>query len=273
MFDSCVDKEEYYANLILSEIMTMLRGGCSKSELLKNVNPVITTTVDGWGYKEGDSALCLLRRALDCFIDSFDFGSAIHNAVRYPNSNTHQIASLTGLIAEAMYGCSFYFVKSRYAADFQSTHIPLQTPDKIREKYEALFRPPVIPGTSFESRIFFPKNCALTTVDRQTYSPCDSKFDGMVISSDSKDRILRAFVTNWDDRFGFYLDDGWVYCYRSFNILGRFRIAYDTDKSNYRITSVQTTGSVPGINVDQALYCAFSSALIPEVSNICLADL
>ena len=37
-------------------------------------------------------------------------------------------------------------------------------------------------------------------------------------------RIVRAFYTDWDNRFGFYLDDGWVYVYRSFILLARFNL-------------------------------------------------
>lgn len=266
IIDHCAEKEEGYANIILGEIITMLRNGYSKKEVLANVNPVFTQTVPQWDWKENDTALCLLMRAWDCFYNSFDFGSAIYNAVRYPNSNTRQIASITGLLAESMYGCTQYFKKKRFC-EHNECFVTLRLPKAIREAYHSLFEPPYKLRNLWEDRTFFPKNCALTNVERHIFKPFVSKLKGLIISPESRQRILYAFPTGWEDRFGFYLDDGWIYCYRSFYVLGRFKLV--EKDSRYRIVDVQQSEEMPkGMNIDQCITCALQSARVPNTLSL-----
>ena len=233
IIDSCADKEEGYANIVMGEIVTWLRNGKSKQYVLANVNSVFTQSVPSWNWRENETSLCLLKRAWECFYNSFDFGSAIHNAVRYPNSNTRQIASLTGLIAEAMYGCDSYFIKAKFHP--KQPEVDLQLPISIFRKYESLFEFAKIEQSW--RNVFWPKNDSRTNINRHIYSSFNSRFDGLKISSEIHRRILRSFQPSWDARYSFYLDDGWVYLCRSFSILGRFKlIKYE---SGYRLTNIQ----------------------------------
>lgn len=261
IIDSCAEKEEGYANIVLGEIITLLRKGYTKKEVLANVNPVFTQTVSHWNWKESDTPLCLLMRAWDCFYNSFDFGSAIHNAVRYPNSNTRQIASLTGLIAESMYGCWYYFKKKRFCGK-NEFYVELGLPAQIRNTYKLPY--PYQDG--WENRTFFPKNCALTNVERHFLKPFKSRLNGILLLPNDRQLILYAFNTDWENRFGFYLDDGWIYCYRSFYLLGRFKL--NEKDSRYFIADVQQSDEMPdGMNIDQCIACALHSARVPGVPS------
>lgn len=161
-------------------------------------------------------------RAWDCFYNSYDFGSAVYNAVRYHNSFTRQIASLVGLIAEAMYGCEYYFVKEKFAHNAQ-TRLEIDIPEAIEKAYPEELK--ALRKDYRENRVFFRKNDALTNVERHSFIPCTSHYEGLTLMSDSFRKVLFAFHTDWENRFGFYLDNGWIYCYRSGFCLGRFRIA------------------------------------------------
>ena len=204
-------------------------------------------------------------RAWDCFYNSFDFGSAIHNAVRYPNSNSRQLASLTGLIAEAMYGCAYYFKKEKYSFNHEP-FVELRIPSNLFDEYKDLFIP-ALKIDLWKNRLFFPKNCALTNVERHKFTSYDSELNGLVLQPESKEKIWRAFPTGWDDRYGFYLDNGWIYCYRSFYLLGRFKLIGKDGR--YVIAFVQQTQQMPKeVNIDQCITCALRSARVPEATNL-----
>ena len=260
--DQSTDKEEGYARMLLPQMINLLRQGKTKDEVYKELPDVFSMIRKSWNWKEQDTTLCLLMRAWDCFYNSFDFGSAIHNAVRYPNSNTRQLASLTGLIAEAFYGCFYYFTKRRFQSD---THIVLDIPRKIKELY-----PDECSGIiDFyrSNKLFFPKNSALTNVERHTYTPIHSKFNSLVIAPSSYGKIKVAFYPDWDNRYGLYLDDGWFYCYRSFCVLGRFRIK--PHLKGFMICDVQQSEEKPkDWAFDKMLQLAFDSANVSEIKNI-----
>ena len=81
---------------------------------------------------------------------------------------------------------------------------------------------------------------------------------------DSYRKVLFAFHTDWENRFGFYLDNGWIYCYRSGFCLGRFRFV--RQGMLYIVSDVQqTVGLSGGKNLEEGLVCAFHSCRIPEV--------
>lgn len=39
--------------------------------------------------------------------------------------------------------------------------------------------------------------------------------------------------TGWDNRYGLYLDDGWMYVYRSGCLIGRFQLKERSEKVAY----------------------------------------
>ena len=262
MIDESLDKEEGYARIVLSEMIRLLRHGKSKNEVYEEINPVFKSVRHNWDWKEQSTTLCLLMRAWDCFYNSHDFGSAIHNAVRYPNSFTRQIASLVGLIGEAMYGCEYYFIKKKFAHNGETSRF-IELPNLVENSYHEQLES--IRKDYRENRLFFRKNDALTNVEQHTFIPCTSHYEGLTLSPYSYRKVIYAFDTDWDNRYGFYLDNGWIYCYRSGYNLGRFRFIMQDKR--YVVTDVQQTGDLPnGINLEQGLVGAFHSCRIPEVS-------
>lgn len=220
-FDDNTDKQEGYARIFIRTMITRLRSGATKDEVCEDLGDLFKDIRKNWQWKEHESVLDLMMRAWDCFYNSFDFGSAIHHAVHYPNSKTRQLASLTGLIAEAMYGCRTYFIKSK----FNPVGVPetfLEIPKAIFDKYED--------DLSYAKKqmawnnMFWPKNDARTNVEWHTYHSMASHFDGLIISQEVRRRILRSFEPGWDSRYSFYLDNGWIYLCRSFHIIGRFKM-------------------------------------------------
>ena len=71
------------------------------------------------------------------------------------------------------------------------------------------------------------KNDSRTNIERHTYTHIDSRFNNMRVSGEIHRRILKSFAPDWEHRFSFYKDNGWVYLCRSGFILGRFRFRYD----------------------------------------------
>lgn len=265
MADRSWDKEEGYARLFVTRIIHYLRQGYTKDETYEMLGDVFKNIRKKWDWKEQNTTLSLLMRAWDCFYNSFDFGSAIHNAVRYPNSNTRQLASLTGLIADAMYGHLYYFKKKQYCSNNEQ-HIVLSLPKRIYDAYDKFISKASL-STLWDNRVFFPKNVALTNVDRHQFTSYPSKLNNLLIFPDSRKKILRAFPTGWEDRFGFYLDNGWIYCYRSFYLLGRFKLVGKDGR--YFIDYVQQTEEIPtGMNIDQCITCALHSARVSEAPSL-----
>ena len=212
-------------------------------------HPIFKGIRHEWQWKENQSVLDLLMRAWDCFYNSFDFGSAIHNAVRYPNSNTRLLASLTGLIAEAMYGCRSYFVKEMFNPKHDETHLLL--PKTIAEKY----KDDLEYGRQQMrwNNVFWPKNNSRTNIEWHNYTPIKSCYDGLKVSKEIHRRILRSFEPGWESRYSFYLDNGWVYLCRSFVIIGRFKM--DPYGDGYRISQIQQSDQ--GYDFDEPFYCAY----------------
>ena len=80
-----------------------------------------------------------------------------------------------------------------------------------------------------------------------------------VISKELKRRIIKAFYTDWENRFGFYLDDGWIYVYRSFVLLSRFKLKESSD-GTYRIVQYQKSDESEQYDLDNdAIRCAMYS--------------
>lgn len=251
------EKEEGYARILMPKMIRLLRSGYTKDETYQMLNPVFKDVRHHWDWRNGTSTLCLLMRAWNCFYNSFDFGSAIHNAVRDMPENPRLMASVTGMIASAMYGHGYYYIKQKYSGG-QLNQRFLQIPERIATAYMDEFR--VIRVHEKWQHIFFKKNDALTNVERLHFMPIQSRYEGHVITAEQRRRILRAFVTGWEDRFGFYLDNGFVYLYRSHYLLGRFKII-PCGEDSFRSVNVSYTQEFPsGLNFDECLECAMHSA-------------
>ena len=74
------------------------------------------------------------------------------------------------------------------------------------------------------------------------------------IENIKRQSLLKAFYPGWDDRYGFYLDDGKIYVYRSGFILSRFTLKEQEDET-YRISNYQVPENVnDDIALDEAMY-------------------
>lgn len=245
------DKQGWYAYHILTELIFNLRHGQTKKEVLAdNHGKTLSDLMTHWSWKEtkdNDGLLTYLMRAWDCFAKAWDFTSAIHNAARWENVNRHLLCSLTGALAEAMYGCEFSINKKKYNGG-GTIQYPVCIASIVSE----------IQQYQFKNRVFFPKNSSLTNVEVHHYVKYVSRFEGHRVSEEMGKRILRAFYTGWDDRYGFYLDDGWVYCYRSGTLIARFILSPNPDKG-FVMNNIQRSGSCINIEddaLDEALYSA-----------------
>lgn len=247
------EKPSGYARQFITTIITRLLNGETKDQVYEQLGPVFKSIRHNWEWKtsEGD-ILHYVLRAWDCFYKAFDFGSAIHNAVRCVG-DIRLNATLTGMIADAMYGCGSYYVKKKYAQqDSNETFLTLSGP--MKEAYRLALR--VIDEQRRWRNIFFKKNNARTNVERHYFYSTPNLWEDKVISPELRRRILKAFYTSWEARFGFYLDNGWIYVYRSFVLIGRFRLKKIHD-GTYRI--VDTQQSDEGYELDMALNAALDT--------------
>lgn len=210
-----------YARLFLRKIISHLLNGRTKDQVYKDLGEVFKGIRHDWDWKntEGDILYYVLR-AWDCFYHAFDFGSAIHNAIKCVG-DTRLNATLTGMIAEAMYGCGSYFVKEKYCGKKFYRH-DLSVNEEIYSTYEDAFE--VIREQRRCRNIFFKKNDALINVERHTYTSIPNEFGDLEVSPELYRRLLQAYGTSWDARYGLYLDNGWLYIYRSGIVIGRFPI-------------------------------------------------
>ena len=93
---------------------------------------------------------------------------------------------------------------------------------------------------AIKQRIFFPKNNAMTNVERHTWHAVENPFADLVIDEEKKRILLYAFEPDWDNRYGFYWENGWFYVYRSGVLLLRFQLKQVQDMT-YRICHLQQT--------------------------------
>lgn len=206
-------KQEYYGTY-LADVIKRLHSGCTKKEALKDI-PVI----DSWKSDNRKEFLSVVCFALRCFEHSWDFTSAIHNAMQ-STEDKHLAGMLVGGIAEAMYGCERMMIKKKYTKDLCSNAITIPT------NIQALFTDKLQSIKQYEKsiQVFYPKNNALTNVERHHWKAVKNPFSNIVLTKEQRDKILLSAPTDWDCRFGLYLDDGWVYSYRSGVLIGRFQL-------------------------------------------------
>lgn len=206
-------KQECYGTF-LAEVINRLRLGYTKKEALKDI-PVM----DSWKSDNRKEFLSVVCFALRCFERSWDFTSAIHNAMQ-STEDKHLAGMLVGGIAEAMYGCERLMIKQKYTKDLCSNAITIPT------IIQTLFTDKLQSIKHYEKslQVFYPKNNALTNVERHHWKAVKNPFSHIVLTKEQRDRILLSAPTDWDCRFGLYLDDGWVYSYRSGVLIGRFQL-------------------------------------------------
>jgi hypothetical protein len=173
-------------------------------------------------------------RAWNAFYKSFDYGSALHNATKMAG-DVRLNCVLTGAIADAMYGCSQYYKKLKYCHDYDMVCY-LFLPKSLEEKFKKELM--AIRKQREWVKVFFSKNDAMTNVERHYFMPVKNPFVDKPISKELRRRILKAFQTGWECRYGFYLDNGWICVYRSHFLLGRFQLKQITE-SEYRIVNLQ----------------------------------
>lgn len=243
------DKEGMYAGNIIVELIQSLYIGKSKKEALSGYfGKIFAQMKAGWKWKDSkpsDGLLTYMMRAWHCFETAWDFTSAIHNAAQWPDVDRHLLCSLTGALAEAMYGCEYRLLKEKYGTNWYNY---VAYPDAINE---AIVR---IKDHQYEKRNFFPKNSALTNVERHIWTHYDSSFENRRFTPEEYRRHIRSSYTGWENRYGIYLDDGWVYVYRSAVLLARFR--YVQRECFYVITNVQKCEQAnenPDIPIGEAL--------------------
>ncbi len=233
------DKEDWYAGAFMCLLIFSLRHGASKREAasVKHITP-FQDMIDDW--KEKESVLGVLMRAWEAFRSSFDFGSAMHNAMQL-QGDCHVNGILVGALADAMYGCERYFVKSKYGEGCSLNGCNYVS-GEIIQLYKA-------------KRCFFPKNCADTNVEKHQWCDAPNLYKHKIVTSELRRRILKSFQPTFDHRYGLYLDDGFVYVYRSGKVLQRFNLANQGD-GTYRITNLQSSECAIMANdpISEALY-------------------
>lgn len=233
------DKEDWYTGAFMCLLIFALRHGASKKEaaMVKHIAPFKDMIGD---WKDKETILGTLMRAWEAFRTSFDFGSALHNAMLLAGDR-HFNAIVVGALADAMYGCERYFVKKKYGEG-----CTLNCYKYVEAEIMQLHR---------NQRTFFPKNCAATNVERHQWHDVPNPYKDKIITPELYRRILKAFQPCFDYRFGFYLDDGFVYVYRSGWVLQRFNLA-NQDDGTYRIVNLQSSECVSKSDdpISEALY-------------------
>ncbi len=220
------EKEEGYARMFVTELIKSLRNGATKSEAYHSANSFKELSKT-WKWKTSDSIesnglLTCIFRAWDSFYRAFDFTSTIHNAVKWPGSR-HLTAAIAGAFADAMYGCEIAYIKEKYAKGDTTYHyIRINMVGERYGYHHALIHE--MSYWSFQSRTFYPKNCALTNVEWHSWIPITGITQTIFFSDSEYHRILLSKRTSFECRYGFYLDDGWVYLYRSHHLIGRFQL-------------------------------------------------
>ena len=220
------DKEDWYAGAFMWKLIFVLRHDASKKDALmvENVSS-FKGFVEDISWNEQSSILGVLIRAWGAFYSSYDFGSALHRAMELPGDR-HLNGILVGALADAMYGCDRYMVKAKYGKGCRLTGLV-----KVSSRLQELYR---------IGRTFYAKNCAMTNVERHVWKAVANPYEDKIISRELRRRILKAFQPTYDDRYGFYLDDGYIYVYRSCRVLNRFKLSSMSD-GTFRIVELQAS--------------------------------
>lgn len=237
-FETTWEKEEGYTHLFLNQMISLLRQGKTKDEVYEELGSVFKNCRHHWNWLNEEGMLSYLLRAWDAFYRAFDFTSAIHNAMRM-NGDHRLMGAFTGAIAGAMYGCRYNMVKRKYQEEKSyAPYVYMTWPKALMRDYPEPMR--FIEERAVKQRIFFPKNNAMTNVERHTWQAVENPFADFVIDEEKKGILLYAFEPDWDNRYGFYWENGWFYVYRSGFLLLRFQLKQVPDMT-YRICHLQQT--------------------------------
>lgn len=223
-------KQEGYASMMMT-ILRRLNEGTTKDDAVVNIpKPVINYYPSGEVHAWHD-LLEYVTFAWRCFYYSWDFTSALYNAAKCP-ANRHLAMMLTGAFAEAMYGCTYSMTKQKFGGKYEFIEIPATLPTNFIERLNE------IKAIEYKERHFFKKNDALSNVERYNWTDVENPYSGQVIDRFFKRTMMRAFITDWDNRYGVYLDNGWFYVYRSHYILLRYKLMSQPDNI-FRISNLQ----------------------------------
>lgn len=258
------EKEDGYARRFVINLIRALRTGKTKSEAYHS-EEMFESLSKTWKWRKWQniagtdheySLLTHIFRAWDSFYRGFDFTSSLHNAMKW-DGDRHLIAMLTGAFADAMYGSEQSFIKKKYAKGGQTFHSnDITIVGEAFGYHHGLIKE--MADISFTNRTFYPKNCAMTNVELHNWIVYPNKFENYRLEEREKEQIIKAGRTSWDNRYGIYLDDGWLYCYRSYSILARFKLRFVEVSHTYMIDDFQISGehhiseSING--VENALY-------------------
>lgn len=248
----CLSEEERCAAHFMAGLLYALRHGATKNDaaLIGDFGSFRSYTKDVH-WKTAEGPLGILVRAWSAFYDAFDFTSSMHHAMHLPG-DVFVNGMFAGALAEAMYGCGQVLLKKKYSGNVVVFSLP---PLVARQFGDAWHK---IGHHIWVNRVFFPKNNARTNVERHEWRPVENPYRGKQVDAELRHRILKAVYTGWENRYGFYLDDGWVYVYRSFVLLCRFQLRKETD-GTYRISKLQTSGEKDGATTIRALREALHS--------------
>ena len=258
LFETNSGNDERYALFFLCKLTSALRTGKTKDEAFSDVaNIYKKNELAKFASTEG-GMLNYFFKAWNAFYAAFDYTSAIHNAMRM-KGNRQLLGALTGAIAGAMYGCRYALIKEKYNKDEHTPFRYIPWPTALKDAYMPLMR--VLEKEQNGNRFFYPKNNAMTNVERHTWKPVKNVFEDKVIGEKTREAIFYAFDPDWDNRFGFYWENGWFYVYRSGFLLSRFQLKQVSD-GTYRIYNLQNTPKEGGGNI--ALREALYSIHIPQ---------
>jgi hypothetical protein len=230
-------KDEFYAMKHLMRIIYLLRNGFTKDETYQLIGEEFKYARHHylwWSDTEEHRLECYVLRAWDAFYNSFDYGSALHNATKMAG-DVRLNCVLSGAVADAMYGCGYYYKKLKYCLN-EDKFCHLSLPKPLATKFESQLK--AIRKQREWVKVFFPKNDAMTNVERHRFTSVENPFANKRITKELRRRILKAFQTGWECRYGFYLDNGWIYVYRSYFINARFQLKQISDEE-YRIVNLQ----------------------------------
>lgn len=234
------NKTDYYAWHFLAKLIFALRTGSPKKRAAQVEHVGTFRSFTKHEYWRADTGILgTLIRAWMAFYDAFDYGSALHNAMKL-SGDRHLNAILVGALADAMYGCERYLIKKKYG-ESKDMDITKYVDNDIVKHCNSM-------------RTFFPKNNARTNVEIHLWKDILTPFENKGISDELRRRILKAFYPSWEHRYGFYLDDGWVYIYRSGHLPTRFRL--NKSERGWIMQNIQSSGdtSIVVTALEEALY-------------------
>jgi len=230
-------------------IIRLLRQGSSKREAYDSV-PDLGRRARKTKWRDNSSDpgvdVCLIR-AWDSFHHGYDFTSTLANAIKW-DGDKHLICCIAAAFADAMYGCMYSHLKGGKSLNIDCSNI--KTDDYSPNLFGLMLH------TSSYCRSFFPKNESLTNVNKHTWKKIHVPYN-KCLDEDAKRKLLKAGPTGWDNRYGLYLDDGWIYCYRSGIILLRFRM--ESCGHDYRLVDFQLSDERDIHDAINGLYDALHS--------------